>query len=611
VTVLRRHLPACLGLLLVLALPAWGEERFALLIGANAGWANDRPLRHAETDAERVRDVLVELGGFPAERVLLLRDPETAEVRKALEQLSRTVRGLGEKESLVFFYYSGHADEQHLHLRGPSFSLGELYEGLRDLPATLRVGVLDACRSGSILTTKGGRRASAFEVRVMNELRARGLALLTSSGADELSQENRALAGGSVFTHHLVSGLRGAADANQDGEVWLSEAYQYALQRTEADTAPTAAPHRPAFHFELAGQGEPALTWPPRGAARLVLPRGEGERYVVVDESQLRLVAEGRTRPDEPVAFALAPGTYHVTHVRKQRLAVATLQVERGALVEAGGLAYVERPLSTGLLKGNPDRMDAEERTEWQRGEALRLLDDGKPEEALGLFEELLAQSPEDLGSRRGKARALVRLADAQGRAGQSQKEQETLSAAVEAEPSLVEDPDFASRYRKLREVEAEAQRSSRVREAVEQALERQPRKARRWGLGLNFIGPSGPMTPWAALLLGDNWTIRLTGAVFFSVAVDVGLHYSPGIARGGLFYGLGVNVPLAYWLPRLGPPQDGVFGPNLHMDVGWHFITMAGIAGNVGGALILFRDASANAFYVLPMFTLGGGWYF
>ena len=37
------------------------------------------------------------------------------------------------------------------------------------------------------------------------------MVLLTSSGADELSQESRALAG-SVFTHHLVSGLRGAAD---------------------------------------------------------------------------------------------------------------------------------------------------------------------------------------------------------------------------------------------------------------------------------------------------------------------------------------------------------------------------------------------------------------
>ncbi|HEX8437981.1 MAG TPA: caspase family protein, partial [Archangium sp.] len=48
------------------------EERFAVLIGANAGWSNDRPLRYAETDAERMREVLVELGGFAPDRVVLL-----------------------------------------------------------------------------------------------------------------------------------------------------------------------------------------------------------------------------------------------------------------------------------------------------------------------------------------------------------------------------------------------------------------------------------------------------------------------------------------------------------------------------------------------------------
>jgi hypothetical protein len=37
-------------------------------------------------------------------------------------------------------------------------------------------------------------------VKVVDDLRARGLALLTSSGADELSKEAKALRG-SVFTH--------------------------------------------------------------------------------------------------------------------------------------------------------------------------------------------------------------------------------------------------------------------------------------------------------------------------------------------------------------------------------------------------------------------------
>ncbi|MFP2930136.1 caspase domain-containing protein, partial [Pyxidicoccus sp. 3LG] len=241
---------------------AFAEERFAVVIGANAGWANDKPLRHAESDAEHVRDVLVELGGFSADRVHLLRDPDTAEVRALLRRMAGWLRA-NRGDTLLFVYYSGHADERHLHLRGEPLSHEELYGVLRDSPGRVRLGVVDACRSGSIVETKGGRPVASFASQVVDELEVNGLALLTSSGADELSQERRALAG-SVFTHHLVSGLRGAADANEDGRVTLSEAYQHAYQRTEADTAATPVPQRPAFRYELKGQGEVVLTWPER-----------------------------------------------------------------------------------------------------------------------------------------------------------------------------------------------------------------------------------------------------------------------------------------------------------------------------------------------------------
>jgi hypothetical protein len=102
-----------------------------------------------------MRDVLVDLGGFPSEHVVLLKAPDSASLREQLARLSEQVKALGDRESLVVFYYSGHADPQHLHLRCPPLSHGELFEALRDLPATVRLGVLDACRSGSILQAKG------------------------------------------------------------------------------------------------------------------------------------------------------------------------------------------------------------------------------------------------------------------------------------------------------------------------------------------------------------------------------------------------------------------------------------------------------------------------
>jgi hypothetical protein len=108
---------ACVVLTLAAASTASAEQRYALVIGANPGWSQDRPLRYAETDAERMRDVLVALGGFSPDRVELLRDPSTADVRTALRKLDRTLRSSSE-DTLVFIYYSGHADDRNLHLRG-------------------------------------------------------------------------------------------------------------------------------------------------------------------------------------------------------------------------------------------------------------------------------------------------------------------------------------------------------------------------------------------------------------------------------------------------------------------------------------------------------------
>src|SRR5450432_4425357 len=117
-SVLRRIGPTISLLSLLLAAgPAHAEVRFAILVGANAGWTNDRPLRHAESDAERVQSALIEVGGFSAERVVLLRDPDTAELRAQLRRLSDRVRGAGD-DAFVVFYYSGHADAEQLHLRG-------------------------------------------------------------------------------------------------------------------------------------------------------------------------------------------------------------------------------------------------------------------------------------------------------------------------------------------------------------------------------------------------------------------------------------------------------------------------------------------------------------
>ena len=64
-------------------------QRFALVIGANAG-GGDRPkLQYAVSDAERFARVMVDLGGVPPANEIVLRQPKLKDLVDALDLLDR------------------------------------------------------------------------------------------------------------------------------------------------------------------------------------------------------------------------------------------------------------------------------------------------------------------------------------------------------------------------------------------------------------------------------------------------------------------------------------------------------------------------------------------
>ena len=74
------------------------------------------------------------------------------------------------------------------------------------------------------LEPESRRLAVLFVVDLDQGQRIEGDVYITSTGPNEPAQEWEALGGG-LFTHHLLSGLRGAADRDTDGRVTLFEAY--------------------------------------------------------------------------------------------------------------------------------------------------------------------------------------------------------------------------------------------------------------------------------------------------------------------------------------------------------------------------------------------------
>jgi hypothetical protein len=240
-------------------------ERFAVIVSNNRGGESDGPLRYAATDAERMHDVLRDLGGFEPVNTVVLREENADTVKSTLIAINDRIRqriSLPDTQVMLFFYYSGHADAEQLHLGRSALSIRELTQLISGSAAHFRIAVLDACRSGAITRSKGGRIVAPFPLIAEETLPGQGLAFLTASASDEDAQESEELRG-SFFTHAFVSGLLGAADTNRDGQVALDEAYRHAYAGTLRATSRTfAGTQHPTFRYDFRGQGDLILTRP-------------------------------------------------------------------------------------------------------------------------------------------------------------------------------------------------------------------------------------------------------------------------------------------------------------------------------------------------------------
>ena len=345
------------ALLLLLALLLWttpalaGEaRRFALVVGANAGALGRPPLRYAHQDARAFSEVLVQAGRFKSEDVQVLLDPRPKELLATLD----AALGLAAAEpggAMVLFYYSGHADETTLYPSGRKLALKEIRERLEGSDATLRIGILDACRGGGWTGAKGLSPTSSFEVDAPLQLQSEGSILLASSSGIEDANE-AAVLGGSIFTHHLIAALRGGADLNEDGHVTVAEAFGYTRERTVRDSAVlTSAPQHPSFQVHLKGREDLPLTFLSLAPSVVQLTQKQGP-------IQLLDVAHGRhvvelPRGGRTTTVALPPGRYVALRQDRHRRFAHAFELQEGqrfelnedALTPAENLAVASKGL--------------------------------------------------------------------------------------------------------------------------------------------------------------------------------------------------------------------------------------------------------------------------
>ena len=257
-------------------------------------------------------------------------------------------RAQPDDRTVLVFYYSGHSDGEGLNLGKERVAYAELRRWLTDTRADVRLLVIDGCKSGTLVQSKGGARGPAFEITLTDQLDASGEATLTSSAADELALESKEIRG-SFFTHHLVSGLRGAADVSGDGRITLAEAYRYAFDHTVADTASSGSRQHPGYNYRMAGQGELVLTEVTQPSASLELPEGF-ERALVILIRRDQVLAE--VSAETARRLALAPGEYALRVWKGSRAYAARFALAAGQSRKVVWSDLAEVPSPSVAFKG-------------------------------------------------------------------------------------------------------------------------------------------------------------------------------------------------------------------------------------------------------------------
>lgn len=310
--------------------------KIAIIVGNNKGMSSEKTLRYAISDAKKVYRTLRDLGSYQTSDMYIMVGRKAAEVKQTLQQvkarLKQVKRRTPNRSTMLLFYYSGHADGKTLHLGSTKLGFPWLRKWMKHNPAQVRLAILDTCRSGQIIRTKGARRVSK-EVPlppVIRNATTRGMALITSSGVREDSHELDQLRS-SVFTHYLVSGLRGAADKDRDGHVTLREAYSYAYQRTISHTVfLSSGIQHPSFRNELHGHGHLILTKPKRASSRLLFEARLEGTYFILNKRRNKLLAELHKERGKAMQLGLGAGEYTVVRRSSRSYQVQMVQLRKG-----------------------------------------------------------------------------------------------------------------------------------------------------------------------------------------------------------------------------------------------------------------------------------------
>lgn len=244
------------------------SNHHALVIGIDE-YVSAPPLGYAVSDAQGFRQVLIDVVGFEEQNVILLTNENATRQKILTEFLRFSSEKVGVDDRIIIFF-AGHGHTR-LGNRGETGYLVPYDADMSDFSTFIRwddltrnadhirakhiLFLMDACYSGLAVTRSVGPGGARF---LKDMLLRYSRQVLAAGKADEtVADSGGPLPNHSVFTGHLIEGLRGKA-ATDAGVITAAGLMAYVYYRVATDKNSNQTPH----YGHIEGDGDLILVAP-------------------------------------------------------------------------------------------------------------------------------------------------------------------------------------------------------------------------------------------------------------------------------------------------------------------------------------------------------------